>query len=396
MTFEIPDEFFTVASAGANAQSTRKALEAQSAEMRKLLQQGKDIPCPYCAQLIAKDAFVCSQCQGVLSIGSWEAIRLAIHLEPTLAYRDAETIERLTVGVREIDEYWAEQAAELAEAQRLSEQQRIDEENQRRREAEIAREESIRASEEARKVAAAKEQARIEALGPFRKWCATHKPLLAGAAGSIVVIAALSGLISVSHANAARDKANQVKVAAEVKKSCTALVPQLTAHVPKLKHLKSGYLRAMKSYGNVSSFSDQWDFTDGNASVEKSVARLMRSMEAQRIQGLKVLRTSNIQGNSTRVNDAKILRVLDTYRAATSSTRSSAWVSKIFAAHEAVGGSGLGLYYTEKFFTSSGSGYTPSTNKHIDQWIAGQGPLTTYLGLERSWTDLIKSCKAIR
>jgi hypothetical protein len=170
----------------------------------------------------------------------------------------------------------------------------------------------------------------------------------------------------------------------------------LTARIPKLKHLKISYLKAIKPYGNVSSSSDQWDFLDNDDAVEKSVATVLRAWEGQRNQGLKILKTSGFQGSSTRINDPKILQVLENYRAASSNTKSSAWVSKIFAAHRAVGGSGKELYYTQKFFTSSSSGYTPSKIKQIDPWIAGQGPFPTYLGLESSWTDLIKSCKAIR
>jgi hypothetical protein len=375
--------------------------------MRSLLQQGKEIPCPYCAQLIAKDAFVCSQCQGVLAIGSWEAIRLAIHLEPTLANRDAETIERLTIGVRDIDEYWAEQAAELAEAQRLSEQKRIDDENQRRREAEMAREESIRASEEARKVAAAKEQARIEALGPFRKWCALHKPLLAAVTGCLIVVIASFHIKSVYQANALKDKAIhvkelklQAKEVAAIKRSCTSLVPKLTAQLPKLKQNKISYFSVVNPYraAEVKSYYGYSPFSYKDYGVEKSVKQTLASWDAQRDQSLKILTTSGLQNKYTRVKDSSNLKVLANFRTATTYTKSSAWVSKNFwTVLKTSTETTAALQDTSAFFTSI-SEYDDPTKLINPSWIGGQGqgPFPTYLGLESSWTDLIKTCKAIR
>ena len=89
-----------------------KAISVSISEFEKYIKFGKDLPCPYCAQLISKHALVCNFCQGSLTIGSAEYIRVAIIAKPYLVARDAETIKNLMAEVSRID-------AEQQELQRI-------------------------------------------------------------------------------------------------------------------------------------------------------------------------------------------------------------------------------------------------------------------------------------
>ena len=72
-----------------------QAISSTISEFEQYIKFGKDLPCPYCAQLISKHALVCNYCQGSLTIGNAESIRVAILSKPYLAARDAETIKQL-------------------------------------------------------------------------------------------------------------------------------------------------------------------------------------------------------------------------------------------------------------------------------------------------------------
>jgi hypothetical protein len=80
-----------------------QAISAAISEFEKYIKFGKDLPCPYCAQLISKHALVCNYCQGSLTIGNAEYIRVAITAKPYLVARDAETIKMLMAEVSRID-----------------------------------------------------------------------------------------------------------------------------------------------------------------------------------------------------------------------------------------------------------------------------------------------------
>ena len=80
-----------------------KAISASISEFQEYIKFGKDLPCPYCAQLISKHALVCNYCQGSLTIGNAEYIRVAIIAKPYLVARDAETIKMLMAEVSRID-----------------------------------------------------------------------------------------------------------------------------------------------------------------------------------------------------------------------------------------------------------------------------------------------------
>jgi hypothetical protein len=80
-----------------------QAISAAIAEFEQYIKFGKDLPCPYCAQLISKHALVCNYCQGSLTIGNAEYIRVAITAKPYLVARDAETIKMLMAEVARID-----------------------------------------------------------------------------------------------------------------------------------------------------------------------------------------------------------------------------------------------------------------------------------------------------
>ena len=80
-----------------------QAISAAISEFEQYIKFGKDLPCPYCAQLISKHALVCNYCQGSLTIGNAEYIRVAITAKPYLVARDAETIKMLMAEVSRID-----------------------------------------------------------------------------------------------------------------------------------------------------------------------------------------------------------------------------------------------------------------------------------------------------
>lgn len=73
-----------------------------------LLSEGRDVPCPYCAQLISRDALVCSECQGLLGEWSWASIRAVVMADPTLVLRDPETVQRLRATLVTIEAQVAE------------------------------------------------------------------------------------------------------------------------------------------------------------------------------------------------------------------------------------------------------------------------------------------------
>lgn len=79
-----------------------QAISSTISEFEQYIKFGKDLPCPYCAQLISKHALVCNYCQGSLTIGNAESIRVAILSKPYLAARDAETIKQLMAEVSRI------------------------------------------------------------------------------------------------------------------------------------------------------------------------------------------------------------------------------------------------------------------------------------------------------
>jgi len=102
----------------ANMKSAQEASEQESAKvlseikrLSDLQSQGKDVPCPYCAQLISKNALLCNHCQGILNIGSWTSIRLVIMADPRMALRDADTVKEFTHRVKELDDISAEAMA---------------------------------------------------------------------------------------------------------------------------------------------------------------------------------------------------------------------------------------------------------------------------------------------
>ena len=80
-----------------------QAISSTISEFEQYIKFGKDLPCPYCAQLISKHALVCNHCQGSLTIGNAEYIRVAIIAKPYLVARDAETIKMLMAEVSRID-----------------------------------------------------------------------------------------------------------------------------------------------------------------------------------------------------------------------------------------------------------------------------------------------------
>ena len=80
-----------------------QAIYSAIQEIENHIKYGKELPCPYCAQLISKDALVCNYCQGSLSIGNAAYIRVAITAKPYLVARDSATIKELMVEIARID-----------------------------------------------------------------------------------------------------------------------------------------------------------------------------------------------------------------------------------------------------------------------------------------------------
>ena len=168
MSFSVPPEFFVTGAAAANAKVTQRALAEQTAEMQRLLMLGRDIPCPYCSQLIAKDAIVCNQCQGVLSIGSWEAIRAVLLTDPTLAFRDSDSFTRLASRVSDLEVLWTKE--------RLVAEEMIKYDNQVKSERKIAETERLRQEaldQEAEKKKLANDK--IEAMGKSKRFLYRNK-----------------------------------------------------------------------------------------------------------------------------------------------------------------------------------------------------------------------------
>lgn len=100
-----------------------QAISAAVTDIEQYVKFGKDLPCPYCAQLISKHALVCNYCQGSLSIGNAEYIRVVITAKPYLAARDAETIKQLMAEVARIDSEQQELQRIIAEIEEEKRQQ---------------------------------------------------------------------------------------------------------------------------------------------------------------------------------------------------------------------------------------------------------------------------------
>ena len=221
MSFDIPTDLFVLGAVDtANAQNTQRALQKQSAEMRQLLLLGKEIPCPYCQQFIAAGAFVCSQCQGVLSIGSWEAIRCLLQLDPSLAFRDAESFDRLRAKVQELDSYWTKLAAEEEVANQILLDQQM-----RELEAKMEHEREITAEKKRQYLE------HVAGLPPMKRWMITHKPVMAGILSLLLVFIFLIG----SNINQNHRRSQEML---GIKSMCKTLTPQIRTQVAQLEKLQ--------------------------------------------------------------------------------------------------------------------------------------------------------------
>jgi len=98
-----------------NTDRTIGAIRDQTAALQRTMMVGKEVPCPYCAQLIAREASICSQCHGTLRLGSFHAMRLAIQQDPSLTLKSEESLAALQNRVRVLDRLIARQTS-LAES----------------------------------------------------------------------------------------------------------------------------------------------------------------------------------------------------------------------------------------------------------------------------------------
>lgn len=117
-----------------------QAISSTISEFEPYIKFGKDLPCPYCAQLISKHALVCNYCQGSLTIGNAESIRVAILSKPYLAARDAETIKQLMAEVSRITSEQRELQRIIAEIEDERVKQEKLKESELRRKSELAAE----------------------------------------------------------------------------------------------------------------------------------------------------------------------------------------------------------------------------------------------------------------
>ena len=137
--FEISPQMYTTAAAFGNARMTGEKLAEVNKEIVELRKQlleagklGKDVPCPYCAQMIASQALICNYCQGAISIGSPEAIRAAVLMNPSLAIRTEEAHLKLVEVVKSFDVEFRKQAKERKRIEKLAEEDRQRKERQRK------------------------------------------------------------------------------------------------------------------------------------------------------------------------------------------------------------------------------------------------------------------------
>jgi hypothetical protein len=138
-----------------------QAIYAAIQEIENHIKFGRDLPCPYCAQLISKDALVCNHCQGSLSIGNAAYIRVAITAKPYLVARDSATIKELMIEIARID---AEQQ-ELQKIIAAMEEEKRQEESRKQIEFE-----THLAQAEAMKAIELKQKKELEAISKEQKY----------------------------------------------------------------------------------------------------------------------------------------------------------------------------------------------------------------------------------
>lgn len=400
MSFDIPPSLFGVGAAAANAKSTQKALEAQSAEMRRLLMQGKDIPCPYCQQLIAKDAYVCSQCQGVLSIGSWEAIRAAIQIDPSLAFRDSETFEKLSKRVEELDQHWAD----LAKKQQLREQRKLEIERHKKNLEKKRLDEIQRKKIDDR-------NAYLKSLNPTRRWIIKNKVMCA-----ILVLIIICGSLLLYERN------YQISAA---KTFCSNAIPQLKSDAGALSKLQlryAGLQRNIDSWwaqngGNRHDYStlptyeisaQQLQIGDKlfdrpNYKLQTKLRKIIYDLKAITTHNSDLIHSDQKFGLNSYLLDDKYKKIEPLIAVAQHRINSMDIVFNGFKFDS------YGPYryknlesqldYPEAFFTSKGTGDdkpTLMTNNQEDGFNDDAPEFSTYLGLKTAWNDLSNACKKIQ
>lgn len=316
MSFEIPEGLFEVAATTQNTKAIRAALARQSSEIKRLLEQGKDIPCPYCAQLIAQDAFVCSQCQGVLSIGSWEAISAAIQLEPRLAFRDSETIELLASKVKALDEHWAEEARISKQREmeiRLKHQQEIVRQRSVRNK-QLEAEQRAKAELEAQK--SAERQEFLESLHPLNRWWRINWERNRFILLAVVVLVPLLFWIG-SGIKSQQDRTKAQQMAA--KALCKKTVPVVQSGLIRLRAIKHNYNQTLpidkdgfRTYALNKTFYKSKDL---------KITQILSSLDAT---NRKILRIFKL-GPSTPTR-----QIANTYIKVTNDTKNALWVPVVY------------------------------------------------------------------
>lgn len=424
MSFEIPEGLFEVAATTQNTKAIRTALERQSSEIKRLLEQGKDIPCPYCAQLIAKGAFVCSQCQGVLSIGSWDAISAAIQLEPKLAFRDPETIELLTSKVKALDEHWAEEARKAKQREeeiRLKHQAEIAQQR-------IARDKQREAERKAQAELAAQKEAErqeyLNSLHPFNRWWRVNWERNRFILLAVVVLVPLLFWIG-SGIKSQQDRTKAQQMAA--KALCRKTVPVVQSGLLRLRAIKHNYNQALpidkdgfRTYALNKTFYKSKDL---------KIKQILSSLDAT---NRKILRTFK-RGTST-----PTIQIANAYIKVTNDTKNALWVPVVYKKEKKEAKQGYVTHTmsctpnwsadwtdiatgnasrstcrdiperefftfgnildrsTEPFFTSqdpSNDWNSKVTSEHVSLKYRDR---ITYLGLESSWKTWISACSTVK
>jgi uncharacterized protein YjbI with pentapeptide repeats/ElaB/YqjD/DUF883 family membrane-anchored ribosome-binding protein len=229
MSFQVPPGFWAVGAAAANARANEAAvanqtavLQRELAEMKRQLAHGRDVTCPYCSQLISKDALMCNHCQGALNFASWPAIRACIVRDPSLIARDSVTLDNLAAAARLVDAQWAqmerERQAAVAQAEFLQRQAAAAAE--RRRQEEL--------------------DAKLAAMNPALRWIRFHPTLTVGlCAGLLVLIGVLAAMRYNSPGNVSARQQEQVARQRDLTKN-----PQL------LEQIKEGQVSDL-SFANL-------------------------------------------------------------------------------------------------------------------------------------------------
>ena len=387
--------------------------------------------CPYCQEVIDSQAQICAKCQGILSIGSFEAIRQALHINPKLALRDRETIAELTSAVRNIEASRAQFEQERQE-QQLRARQAEEAAIQVRRIAEQeaaakAEAERIRIKEERARADQQREEnerLRIEGLHPTARWVLTHKRQTKILAASLVAVLLLSFAGVKKHAADVAAQARELELIQIQKALCAN-------EVPKIKRKQKVLANARARYYRLEDKTNAWWETYGlnrpqlNALYDQYYARA-NSMPSSDWADEQMNKHNRME---ERTNKALFINLINTmkpihemqkntyaqYLDATHQTnmnlKTKAWLALERVHSREVSLYGLAtimrnqirnevgfesfMQFIEPFFTSIETNDATGEYKRVLAFDTVYEPIATADGLETAWNQMISTCKAL-